>query len=700
MGFFMRTVFVGGFVSFVLLFSCSGNRQEPITCITSLDCPLGWVCVDSVCRKGATDPEQPQDDTTIGSNDAETTDTPTDIKIPSEMDAVGDLDAILPSEEDETEQNDLAIMDGSENETITADDTLVVMDDDDGGIPVEDDSSSIPDTEQAPDTDVCMPLDCGAIGFDCGGPFDDGCGGSIATCGECLPPATCGGGGIINRCGVPTPLPYPEIPDMQIKGLQPDFWPNYEEIAGNRVTRVAMNLVWALWGPAPKSPPCDPASEVAFDGRCYVIDKAVDTAIREYASRGVYTTAIVYGVPAWARVGNTACSPAGAGFEIFCAPDNPQEFGRFAGMLAFRYNGLNGFGRIIDFVIHNEVNSNVWYDIGCGSGIPCDKEAWISRYAADFNAAYDAIVSQQPTAKVLISFEHHFGSAFENLSDTYPTIAVENFLLSFAQKTGARQWRTAYHAYPPDLRYPYFSVHDWPRVTFGNIGVLAGFLRRTFPDKPWAWEIQLTENGISSHPDYSSEALQAEYLCRAFRNILGTPGITSFIYHRMKDHPVEVATGLSCGLATESGVLKQAWGTYALANRDDLNPPLLSCGFEYLPYVRLRRSTSADDHWVTTRTPPDGFTDEAAWRILRHEAPGTALIYECGVGSHAFPSLDPACEGQFSYGPMGWVYLTEQPGTLPLYRCRVGGGEDHFVSNDPACEGHNSEGLLGWVYPL
>ena len=689
----MRSFFIPA-AAMLLIIAC-GDKKEKIACVTAFECPEGMACVDGFCTEEGNIPD------TNADSDRTEADTMID-----QTDAVlAEGDTVMTDElfsDSDPADVDTAVNDEFLNDLDTAFDGDA---DDDaiGGDGLLSDDGETPDLDADADfdSDICVPADCATLGFTCGGPYDDTCGGTVETCGQCDPPTTCGGGGTINQCGIPTPLDYPDIPDMRIKGLQPDFWPNYDEIAGNGVGRVAMNMVWASWEPAVKAPPCDPATEFEFKGRCYIPD-AFDTAIREYSQRGIQVTGVVYGVPAWARTGNTNCSPAGSGFEIFCSADDPAEFARFAGMLAFRFNGLNGYGRIIDFVIHNEVNSNVWYDVGCGSGTACDKETWIQRYASDFNAAYDAITLQQPTAKVLISFEHHFGSTFEDLTATYPTIAVENFILSFAQKTGSRQWRTAFHSYPPDLRYPQFGINDWPRVTFGNLGVLAGFLRRNFPASPWAWEIQLTENGISSHPSYSSEALQAQYLCTAFRNILGTPGITNFIYHRMKDHPVEVADGLSCGLATDAGVLKQAWSTFALANRDDLTPAQLFCGFEYLPYIVMRRSSSTLGHWVTTRTPPDGFTDEAGWRILRHEEPGTALLYECKSGDHAFPSFDPACEGQFSYGPMGWVYTSAQNGTIPLYRCRVGSNGDHFVSSDAACEGHIVEqpSPLGWVLPL
>jgi len=502
--------------------------------------------------------------------------------------------------------------------------------------------------------------------------------------------------------GQPEPLPYPERDPMRIKGIQPDFWHDPQEIAGNMAGGVAMNLVWAGWEPQVQAPPCD-ADQQEHDGRCFEVNAGVDAAIADWTDRGVIVTAVVYGVPEWART-LVDCSPITDGFEIFCVCDDPADYARFAGMLAARYDGNQGHGRIADFVIHNEVNSNDWYDIGCGQGVACDQGAWLDRYAADWNAAWDAIVAEQPHAKVFASTTHHFAPSFDQPAADNPLLSVQTLLEGLDARAGDRDWRVAYHPYAPDLTSPVFGADDLPRVTYGNIGVLAGWLRATFPGQPAAWEIHLTESGVSSLAPNSSEEAQAEAVCDSFRGVLGTPDIESYIYHRMRDHPVEVAGGLGLGLRRTDDSAKPAWATWALANRDDLDPPQLDCGFENLPWTRLTRGyLGGRGHWITSRLLPPGFAEESmtGWLLHREEQPGTTLLFECAVGapgsSHAFPTVDPGCEGQQPMGPMGWIHDTPEPDTVALYRCLGPGGADHLVSTDPGCEGWTQESLLGYA---
>lgn len=537
----------------------------------------------------------------------------------------------------------------------------------------------------------CKPKTCAEQGKKCGS-TSDGCGKTIQ-CGSCSSSQDCKNNVCVDK---PTSVRDTYPVRKSIKSLQPDFQ-DRAQIIGNEVHGVAMNLVWAEWQPQ-QSKSCG-ANQVQYDGYCFNKNQAIIDAIREYTNHGVVVTAVVYGVPDWARRDCVNPKKRVVQAPMFCAPvdGKASDYGRFAGFVANFFNGEKGNGRVADFVIHNEVNSYMWFNIGC-SDTNCNLNTWTRVYADSYNAAYDYIKKEQKNAKVLISFDHYFG-ATKGIS-----YRADNFLKTLVPKLGNRDWMLAFHSYPPDLASPEFGANDYNNhgiISFGNIGVLAGWLRQNYPNDPHAWEIQLTENGINGVGASMQQRQQAQ-LCQAFRNVLGTPGITSFVYHRLVDHPDEVAGGLGCGLWNEDRSPKPAWTTFALANRKGVGAGWPSCGFDILPYVPLMRGYNGKKHWVTSRQFPSSVKVEQTWHILREQAPNTQLVYECRVGGpngdHTLISTLANCENQFNMGPMGYVYKTQVAGTSPIYRCYIATTGDHFISSDPNCEGQKEESLIGYGF--
>ncbi len=522
---------------------------------------------------------------------------------------------------------------------------------------------------------------------------------------DCKLPLVCGAGAKKNVCAKPPPLPYPKRTAWSIKAIQPDFWPNRKEIIGNKAGGIAANIVWSAWQPVAKKPPCKTGKEVAYDGWCFKIDANLQEEIAAYSKAGLVVSGIFWGVPEWARIAAKNCSPAGGNpaFKQFCAPKKAADFGRFVGFIADRFDGLHGVGRVADFVIHNEVNANTWFDIGCGSGKACDVTKWLDVYAANYNAAYDRVTKHQPQARVLISLMHAWDKKHDKPKADSPILSGQTFLQGFAKRVGKRAWRVAWHPYPSNLLSPVFDALDHDKhgkVTYGNPGVLVGWLRKHFPSVPSAWEVQFTESGVNSLGPQSNNSAQADGVCRSLVNALATPGITNYIYHRMKDHPVEVAQGLGVGLWTAKGKNKPAWSTWALCNRKELKPSKLACGFQHLPYVLLRRGyAKGKGHWASSRLLPAGFKKEKTWRLHRDKKPGTKLLFECQVDKHNLLSADPTCEKLTPLGPVGWIFTKPAKGLVPLHRCRIGPGTDHFVSSHAKCEGQILEQTLGWALP-
>ena len=199
---------------------------------------------------------------------------------------------------------------------------------------------------------------------------------------------------------------------------------------------------------------------------------------------------------------------------------------------------------------------------------------------------------------------------------------------------------------------------------------------------------------------------QKNFLCQAFKNILGTPGVESFIYHRLVDHEVELRDGLGVGLWDPNKRYKPAWELFALANRNDVGDQYPICGFELLPYVELVNGYNGNFHYVTTRNLPDGYKKQYSFKIKReNDDSDMTLIYECRIGgakgNQAFISTDYNCENTFNMGPMGYLYNKNVKNSIPIYRCLITNNGDHFISSYSNCDGiGKSEALLGYGFEM
>ena len=312
---------------------------------------------------------------------------------------------------------------------------------------------------------------------------------------------------------------YPERGFYDIKGVTSfyDVPSSDELLATMGIGRL--DTSWAPFEPQVVSPPC-PGGHAEYDGHCFRVVPEADALIKRFTDAGLPVMAIAFGTPAWAR-GEKPCDPFNAWHDVFCTPDDPADFARFAGFLAERYDGTNGAGRITDFVIQNEVNMNQWFNIGCGKGIPCDFDQWVHDYAQIYNTAYDAIRAHQPAAKVMIPLTHHLEPSFDAPDLVHPMWSIKTFLPPVVAKLGDREWSIAHHPYPRSVD-PSIDARDLPFATMGNLGVLVGWLRATFPDDPHAWEIELTEQGMNNPGLFDD--LHARELCDAFRGALGHAG--------------------------------------------------------------------------------------------------------------------------------------------------------------------------------
>ncbi|GAA4465731.1 hypothetical protein GCM10023170_075570 [Phytohabitans houttuyneae] len=119
-------------------------------------------------------------------------------------------------------------------------------------------------------------------------------------------------------------------------------------------------------------------------------------------------------------------------------------------------------------------------------------------------------------------------------------------------------------------------------------------------------------------------------------------------------------------------------------------------------YGVLSRYFNGVDHFTTVGGVPAGYRLEYAFGLLARTAePGTVPLYACRLGTDTFSSTSSTCEGQTVVGYLGHIYAAApaDQAAIALYRCIAPGG-GHFDSLSSTCEGKTVEFRLGFVPAL
>lgn len=533
---------------------------------------------------------------------------------------------------------------------------------------------------------------------------------------------------------------YPTRDAIHLKGVYHDQeqWTGlnssiYPQIQGNGNGGSTVNFEWRAFTTNTRrtQAQCTAAGDEWFNSRsCFHANPNLDQLISNL-SPYMPLSGIVTGVPTFAQTPN--CTDGRCGIKTGTGGAE-NDYADFYKWLAKRYNGdtaAGSPGRIVDFIVGNEVNLWFFFDPGCVPPSGCTVNGTADLYATMWNLAYNAVISEQTNARVYVSLNNDFFPASQNLAQAMPVIAGVNFLSRFAQ-SAAGPWYVAIHPYSKITGAPAFSVADYQeyspdpnypgKLTFGNVGAVVGWLWKNYPNGDAKNKVLLSEVGFSSDNLYdassnpifsSSEAIQTDSVCRAYSNALGTPGILNFNYHRLIDNPAEanLKLGLWKSDNPSTAYQKGAWPVWALMTNSSYFNSIGydSCGFKNLPNVKITRSYSAGDgHWASSRFAPPGYSAEATYWMVRDpsasDLPYMRPIFECGISNstnlmkHNMLSIYSSCEGGFlPLGPVGYVWTSAGTGRQALYRCSIAAGADHFVSTSSTCEGQTVDYLLGYA---
>lgn len=212
----------------------------------------------------------------------------------------------------------------------------------------------------------------------------------------------------------------------------------------------------------------------------------------------------------------------------------------------FSYLGMI-FGRkecyVSNWILGNEINNPAgWHYKGSLS-----ENAYFKAYAYAFRALYYAVRSQYSNARLFICMDNYWNTAVQGGYSTKYSIAAFDKQLKKIQS--GLKWNLAYHAYSSPLTYTNFwegfgitNDVSTPYITMKNIDVLTKYMKKTYGSSV---RIILSEQGYSST---WGQANQAAALVYSYYIAACNPMIDAFIIRSYKDHPVEVAQGLSMGI--------------------------------------------------------------------------------------------------------------------------------------------------------
>ncbi|WP_099468423.1 DUF5722 domain-containing protein [Konateibacter massiliensis] len=312
-----------------------------------------------------------------------------------------------------------------------------------------------------------------------------------------------------------------------------------------------------------------------YNGKTYWFRKgmvaAYDSLFRQLENQDIVVTAIV--LLGWRDDLTYLITPSGRekghnyyAFNTSSKAAREQLEATFA-FLGERYATDDGNGKVVNWIIGNEVNSfDAWNYAGTSN-----LSKYTQIYVDSYRLAYTAIKSKYSNARLYVSLDQCW-----NISNS-STFSAKEFLAKFdslLSESGDISWNLAYHAYPSPLTDPRFwrnanglsnNNENSPVISIYNISVLSKYIKKHYGKNT---RIILSEQGFTSASPYG-EKTQAAAMAYAYYLAEFDSMIDAFILSRHVDNVVETRDGLNLGLWTnrpgwveEAYTKKYAWSVY------------------------------------------------------------------------------------------------------------------------------------------
>ncbi|MDD6282462.1 MAG: DUF5722 domain-containing protein [Oribacterium sp.] len=306
-----------------------------------------------------------------------------------------------------------------------------------------------------------------------------------------------------------------------------------------------------------------------YEGKNYQINadmiSYIDQSVKKLSDNGVAVTLVLLNSwnPAYPELYRPGVTQQAGNVALYYDFNVETESGyraikAMASFLAKRYNGKNGYGKVTNWVIGNEINNQYWNYAGIS-----DITTYVRMYQRAFRVFYTAMKSESANDNVMFSLDLYWNMLPESgifgkykardVLDTFNNIDIEE---------GRIDWGLALHPYP----YPLVSPNFWddlttnqgkvttdvnsPIVTFANLNVITDYMQNAgmLDTHGKVRHIFLTEQGFTSvsgqGQDVSQE--QAAAVAYAYYIVYNNPYIDAMLLTRQID--VAAGDGMSDGL--------------------------------------------------------------------------------------------------------------------------------------------------------
>ncbi|CAF1528818.1 unnamed protein product [Adineta ricciae] len=256
-----------------------------------------------------------------------------------------------------------------------------------------------------------------------------------------------------------------------------------------------------------------------------------DNLFQRDQAANIQSMGVIWSSPAIYR--NVGCHGFHSGSSMEtrgCVPNNASldDFEDYINFLAQRYNGLNGYGHLLNFIIWNEVASGGWYDmsplIETAHPVtdPNQIYLWTSYYAEMLRRAQKALNRHNPNALIYVSLDQMFRSDQSHWN--YPAnIGAKTMLDGLWTELGLSvNWSIAIHPYQdPDRFIDVDTLNFFNLFTLSNYQALQLISRgiQDYEKRSQYW-MAATEQGWPLPPTVGKER-HAQIICAA-HNIVKT----------------------------------------------------------------------------------------------------------------------------------------------------------------------------------